>query len=316
MVSVLARENPVTAKPFLGAMLIMIAVFMWPLADAMTKLLYSENALTLIFYVVFFRGVVSYLAGTGLSHDEGQYVPISKIRHHPDIQIGLWRGASGAMVNIMLLIGLQYICITKSATILFMAPFIAILLIPFVLGEQFKSANILTLGTAILGLMVATDPNHVTETELYGMGSSLVAAIFMAIFSLINYKHPKYNAYLAMRTSGFCYMVFALIGLIFANSMGYTQSYMVDFTAFTWQQNLMFLGAVLLNFGGSVIVQKGFQYTPAILAALIAYTELFWVVGIEHILFSGMEKAADLAGLVLIATAGVVSVYFNNSKDA
>ena len=316
MVSVLIHNNPKHAKPFLGAVMILVSVLMWPMADALTKLLYSENALTLIFYVVFLRGAINYIMGTGLSKEEGQYIPLAKLPYHPDIKIGLVRGISGAMINIMLLIGLQYITITQSAAILFMAPFMVLILSPFVLGTPFKSGNLLTIGTAILGLLVVTNPKHATPEEFYyGFSCALLAAVFMTSFVLINFKYKKYNAYLAYRTSGLCYMGLALIGLILANVMGFTNAYVVDFTTFTQEQILIFIGAVALNAMGTYVGQEGFKYTPPVLASVIAYMELFWVLSIDHIVFGGIKESGAFAGLILIATAGVVSVYFNNSKD-
>ena len=315
MVAVFTDKKLKSRKPFLGSLLIVAAVLMWPLADAVTKLLYSENALTLIFYVVFFRGVMSYIFGTGLSHEDGQYTPLAQIPQNPDIKISMIRGLSGAMVHIMLLTGLQYLSVVQSTTILFMTPFIVLMLAPFVRGTPFSVISIPIIGIAVLGLFMEMHPTDMPHEQFfYGFGSVLLAALFMAIFTLTTDKYQNYDTYLNMRITGLCYMLLACVGLVFANSMGYTNAYVLDFSTLTHEQSFMLLGAVALNFLGSFFGQEGFKYTPTVLAAVVAYAELFWVIIIEYTLFYTMASREAIIGMVLIALAGIVNAYFNHNK--
>ena len=317
MVAVLTKENPTLSNPIFGAVLIACSVLIWPLSNAFTKLLYAENALTLIFWVVFLRGLLSYGMGCYLSHKRGQYIPIKEVFQHPHIKTGIVRGCAGAMNNIMLLIALVYLTFVEATALLFMSPFMLLILAPLVLGAEFKLPNIMAVITAPFGLLVALDIPHLSsEQATYGFTAGLLAGLFMAIFALTNYKNEKYGVHLALRTSGICYMVLGLLGLIIAGGMGLTHAYLLDLGSFSWGQMLILLGAVGLHFVGSVIGQRGFKYTPPLLASTIVYMELLWAVVIQHFLLGGLEERNSAwIGLIIIATAGIGSVYFNNKKQ-
>ena len=316
MVSVLTKDNPEKRKPILGGSLIAIAILMWPVSNAVPKLLYDENFLTLIFYVIFLRGLIYFSAGFGLSREEGQYLTIQELSERYGIQSILLRGISAAMTNVMMLIALNYIYITEATAFLFMSPFMVMMVAPIVFAEQFKISNIFIIAIAFLGLSLVANPNHVSPDVLtYGFGSALLAAVFMTIFVIANHKHEKYASYLSMYTSGFCYIAVAIIGLIFCNILGLTNSYLLDLGAFTYDQVLIiFMGAIGLHFLGTYFVQEGFKYTPPLLASVIVCMELFWVIVIEHVLFDGVKNSNELTGIILIGIAGIASGYFYNSK--
>ena len=289
---------------------------MWPISNAVPKLLYDENFLTLIFYVIFLRGLLYFSVGFGLSREEGQYLTIKELSETYGLKLVMLRGVSAAMANVMILIALNYITITETTALLFMSPFMLMILAPFFLGESFKIFNIGIIGTAVLGLWFMVDLNTVTSYELtYGFGSALLGALFMTIFVITNHKHAKYAIYLSLYTSGFCYGLVGIIGLILANTLGLTNSYLLDLDAFTYDQVLIiFMGAVGLHLLGTYFVQEGFKYTPPLLASVIVYLELFWVIVIEHVLFDGVRHNHELTGLILIGMAGIASGYFNNKK--
>lgn len=317
MVAVLTEKNPTNTKPLLGSMLIIAGVLMWPLANGFAKLLYSENVITLIFYIVFLRGLVAYLSVVGgLRSNEYALMPHKLTQQIPNPKIALWRGFTGAMVNVMLLIAIQHIEISTSIAIIFMAPFMVMMVAPFFLPEQFNAAQILTIGTAVLGLLVAADPNCNTPEQIfYGIGSALIAACCMCAFIIINRKYEQ-DSQLAIGVSGLSYMGVAVVGLMIANMMGYAQSFVVDFGAFDGQQWLFFALAVILNPFGSITGQQGFKYTPAVLATFIVYAELFWAVGIDYYLFDGISHSSDFAGIILIAIAGFVGLYYDKEAKS
>lgn len=317
MVAVLTEKTPENNKPVLGATLILAGVLLWPLANGFAKTLYNENVMTLIFYIVFLRGLVAYLSVVGALHRH-QYslMPQKLIGQIPNPNVALWRGFTGAMVNVMLLIAIQHIELSTSIAIVFMAPFMVMMLAPFFLNEQFNAAQILTIGTALLGLLVVADPNcNSPEQIIYGIGSALLAACFMCAFVIINRKY-KQDSQLAIGVSGLSYMGVSVVGLIIANMMGYTQSFVVDFGAFDGQQWLFFALAVGLNTMGSITGQQGFKYTPALLATVIAYAELFWAVSIDYTLFDGISHGSDFAGIMLIAIAGAVGFYYDKESKS
>ena len=317
MVAVLTEQTSNNTKPLLGVMLIVTGLLLWPLANGFAKLLYSENVMTLIFYIVFLRGLVAYLSVVGaLRQNEYSLKPHKIIRQIPNPNVALWRGFTGAMINVMLLIAIQYIDISTSIAMIFLAPFMVMMVAPFFLPEQFNAAQILTIATAVLGLLVVTDPNcHTPEQIFYGLGSGLLAACFMTAFIIINRKY-KQDSQLAIGTSGLSYMGVAVVGLILAYSMGYTQSLVVDFGAFTGQQWLFFALAVVLNPMGSITGQKGFAYTPILLATFIVYAELLWAVVIDYYLFDGISHGSAFAGIMLIAIAGMIGLYYDKEAKS
>lgn len=313
MVFVLARENPIAPKPVLGSMLIACSVLMWPMSNALTQLLEGDTIVTLIFYIIALRGVVCYGFGTALSHEEGQYIPIKQIIAHPKIKYAMVRGTAAAMSNVMLLIALLHISLTETTALLFISPFIVLLLAPFILGDRFKASSILIIAVAIVGIFLVTDPTNTPDDKLiYGLGSALLAGVFLAIFVLTAHKNENFNPYLSLRTSGICYTIWGIVGLIIANSMGFTHTYLLDFSAFSWTQILIIAGAVFLHFMGTFLGQEGFKYTPPVLAAVVVYMELLWIIVIENVMFTGIEQPSVFIGLALIGVAGIASVYFNN----
>ena len=315
MVSVLKRNEPKIRKPILGGALIAIGILMWPVSNAVPKLLYDDNFLTLIFYVVALRGLLFFLIGFGISREEGQYLSLKEISEQHGMKSVLIRGVTAAMSNVMLLIALNYIPLTEATAFLFMSPFMLIMLAPILFGEPFKFLNVFIVGIACIGLAIVASSHDFTQDQFtYGFGSALLAAVFMTIFVITNYKHKNFGSYLSLYTSGVCYLAVGIIGLVMCNTLGLANSYVLDLGDYTYDQVLIiFMGAIGLHFLGTYFVQEGFKYTPPLLASIIVYLELFWVIVVEHTLFDGIKHNHELTGLILIGIAGITSGYFSNT---
>ena len=304
------------SNPLFGPILVIVGVLFWPLSDALVKLLYQEQILLFILWSALLRGVVMYMMGVGMMRLEGRRLNLKEAFDHPDgilespeMHAGVMRGLTAVGSTIVILIAIHHLTLQQAMSIVYTSPFIVMLLAPSILGERFTIINLLAIVIGFAGMMIVMRPDLGFSGSILGYAWAFVGALFMASYVLVCRLYEENDQYLGYCTTGIAYVVVPIFCIIFFYSFGHIDSLWIDFTALTWTQIAIFVGAVLTGALGATIGQSGYTYTTAAVGALLSYSELIWISLMDYFMFNEPFDQSTVIGMVIIAFAGMLSIY-------
>ena len=299
-----------------GPTLVIIGVLFWPLSDALVKLLYQEQIMQFIMWSALLRGVVMYIIGAGMIRLEGRTLSFKEAFDHPEgplespeMQAGMMRGLTAVGSTIVILIAIHHLTLQQAMSVVYTSPFIVMLLAPGILGEKFTFTNLIAILIGFTGMVIVMRPDLGFSGSIMGYAWAFTGAIFMASYVLVCRMYEENDQYLGYCTTGIAYIIVPALCIVFFYYFGYTDSLFIDFTALTWQQNLIFAGAVLTGALGATIGQSGYTYTTAAVGALLSYSELIWISLMDYFMFNEPFEQSTVVGMVIIAGAGMMSIY-------
>ena len=305
-------------QKFYGASLVLIGMMSWPLAFGLGKMLFFKNlsqALTMVCYLVFCRGVLLYFVGQKLMYNRGQYTPFKEVLKHPDAKSSIMLGCIGILAAISSFMAVLYIGITELIIIVLMAPFLVNIGRPFFLNQPFKINALISTALALVGALIAMDVDNKTAIALTnGFGLAFLGTVFMATYILVGHKYTQRNRTLGISLAGIANMIMAVVVLIAGNIAGITNAYVPDFMYMVWQDYAVAFIVIVLTIKGLVVGETGFRAISAVLGSMVLYLELFWATAIDHMIFDIPHTGPIYVGMVIIMLAAVFDMYSNRKS--
>ena len=301
-----------------GISLVLIGMLSWPLAFGMAKTrydMYPGEVLTLICYLIFFRGILLYFVGEKLLYNRGEYVPFADVIKHPDAKSSILLGCVGVTAAISSFMAAQHITIKELIIIVLMAPFIVNVGRPIVLKQPFKINSLVATALALVGALIAIDVKNQTSTELgFGFGLAFLGTLFMASYILMGHKFTQRNRTLGISFAGLANMMMAVVFLILGNVLGITHSFVLDFYQMPWQDYAVGFIVVALTIKGLVVSETGFRAISATLGSAVLYLELFWASAVDYMLFDTLNHGPVYVGMAILMLAAVFDMYSNRKS--
>ena len=302
-----------------GVLMVLIGMMSWPLAFGMGKYLFFSHPehmlLTVICYIVFFRGMMLYFIGQKLLYNRGQYVPFKEVLKHPDAKSSILLGCIGIMAAISSFMAVIYIGVTELIIIILMAPFIVNVGRPIFLKQKFQIMSLVATAIALVGALIAMDMEHQTTTTLtQGFGLAFLGTLFMSAYILIGHKFTQRNRTLGISFAGIANMIMAVVVLILGNLTGITEGFVLDFMGMSWQEYAKIFIIAALTVKGLVVSETGFRTISAVLGSTVLYLELFWATAVDYALFNITHHGPVYVGMVVLMLAAVFDMYANRKS--
>ena len=304
---------------YFGIMLVLVGMMSWPLAFGMGKLVFlgypHHLELTLICYLVFFRGIMLYFIGEKLLYNRGEYIPFKEVLKHPDAKSSILLGCIGIMAAISSFMAVAHMTVKELIIIILMAPFIVNVGRPIFLKQKFQIMSLVATALAMVGALIAMDlENQTSESFIKGFGMAFLGVLFMSAYILMGHKFTQRNRTLGISLAGISNMIMAVVVLIVGNLTGLTQGYVLDFAGMPWQDYAMLFIIAILTVKGLVVSETGFRRISAVLGSTVLYLELFWAAGVDYMLFNTMASGPVYVGMTVLLLAAVFDMYANRKS--
>ena len=304
------------SNPLFGPILVIVGVLFWPLSDALVKLLYQEQVLLFILWSALLRGVVMYIMGVGLMRMEGRRLSFKEAFDHPEgplespeFHAGVMRGVTAVGSTIVILIAIKHLSLQQAMSIVYTSPFLVMILAPSILGERFTVMNLFAIIAGFVGMLIVMRPDLGFSGSIMGYAWAFVGAMFMAAYVLVCRMYEENDQYLGYCTTGLAYVIIPFFCILLFYSFGHIDTLWIDFSALSWAQIAIFIGAVMTGALGATIGQSGYTYTTAAVGALLSYSELIWISLMDYFMFNEPFEQSTVIGMMVIAGAGMLSIY-------
>lgn len=280
-----------TARPLFGVALVSLAVMAFALADVATKHLTMMYAVPLVAMLRYLVNFVLLLVALAPRHGW------ALLRTQ---RTGLVMLRAGSLVIGTLSMGtaLRYMPLAETVAIIYLSPFITMLLAILLLGERAGWVAWLGAGLGFAGVLLIVRPSSGLDT--FGVILSLINAGAAALYHLLSRVLAKTESMAAM--------------LIYSAGMG--------LLAFSVMVGIMALGtggigplphgidwAYLLALGGMAtlghfLFTAAYREAPASLLAPVNYVHLLWAGLFGWVIFGTLPDAISAFGMGLIGLAG------------
>jgi len=195
--------------------------------------------------------------------------------------------------TILNFVALQYLQLTETMSIMFMAPLLVALLSGPILGEWVGLRRMIAIGVGFCGILIVTRP---------GLGGMHPAALFSL-------------------AGTFCYAFYAMLTRILAghDSPGTTMVYsglgglllLTPAVPFFWKQpeNLtVWMLMILIGAFGAIghwLLIKAHQRAPAPVLSPFIYSQMIWMILLGWIVFGDLPDRWTLAGAAVVIASGL-----------
>ena len=320
-------EQKQTAQ-LLGPILIVMGVLFWPLSDSLVKYMYQNTGtgtdsgiLTIIMYAMFLRGLFLYIGSNIRYYKIMPLDPSKRLWRHPDFVVSIFRGLTSFVSTVCILMAIVHLSLGQAMSIFYVAPFVASVFAPLILGDKFRVMHLSCLVIGFIGIYIIAMPAiEMGGDAINGYGYALVGMFFGAFYMLLCRRYRQGHQSVGLRTTGFIYMAGGLLFPIFANMMGYApdgapMGTIADaptyFASLTGQQVGIFAAAIITGILGVTIGQIGFSYTNILIGSLLGYSELVWCWILDYMIFDMSMGMHTLVGALVIVSAGIYNIYKN-----
>jgi drug/metabolite transporter (DMT)-like permease len=275
-------------RPLVGISLVVLATLAFALSDTVTKhlaMLYPVPVVIAVRYLVnLVLMVVFFLPGMRSHLWQAQKLPLL-----------LLRGLCLAAASLTMALALRVMPVGETVAIIYLAPFAVMLLAVPLLGEKVGVAGWLGASFGFLGVLLIARP---------GGGLDPLGVVFALINACLATTYHLLTRYLS-RTETTISMLFhtawvgALIFLVMAvPNLPQVLPPAVDI-------GLMVLLGALMSLG-HFLFTAAYREAPASLLAPVNYLHLVWAGGLGFLVFGHVPDQWGLAGMALVAGAGVV----------
>lgn len=206
----------------------------------------------------------------------------------------LWRGAALGGVGLTFMQALHTMPLAEATAIYFLSPLMIVALSGLLLGEHVRAGQIAAVVAGFLGMLLIVRPG--SNLPLVGTTLMLVAAGSYAMLQILT---RKLAGQIGMEQQFFWAAVVC---------SGMTLLSLPTGGAMSWPAgtDLLLLGLVgLLSGLGQFLLIKAFQKAPASSLAPFNYFHLVLAVAFSVLVFGRMPDALALAGMAIIALAGL-----------
>lgn len=285
-------------NPLLGVILIASAVAAFACVDAMTKHLASAWNVPLVVAVRYIVNVLAlaaiYLPGHGLAMLKTNRTGLVFVR-------GLCLSAASLFAGL----ALTRMPVAETLSIIFLAPFVVMVLAIPLLGEKVTPAGWLAALAGFCGVLLVARPGG--GLDPLGVAFALGCAAVTVGYYLLSRILAKTESTMAMLFHT------ALIGAVLFGaylpwSLNGPMPGTLDLSLFVF----IGLAATL----GHYLFTAAFRVAPASVLAPVNYLHLFWAGVVGYLAFGHIPAPLSIAGMALVVVAGVTSAIVSNRKKA
>ena len=285
-------------NPLLGVILIASAVAAFACVDAMTKHLASAWNVPLVVAVRYIVNVLAlaaiYLPGHGLAMLKTNRTGLVFVR-------GLCLSAASLFAGL----ALTRMPVAETLSIIFLAPFVVMVLAIPLLGEKVTPAGWLAAVAGFCGVLLVARPGG--GLDPLGVAFALGCAAVTVGYYLLSRILAKTESTMAMLFHT------ALIGAVLFGaylpwSLNGPMPGTLDLSLFVF----IGLAATL----GHYLFTAAFRVAPASVLAPVNYLHLFWAGVVGYLAFGHIPAPLSIAGMALVVAAGVTSAIVSNRKKA
>ncbi len=301
-----AAVQPDADRKLLGVSLIVIAVFMMSVQDALVKHYSGDLSLWQIFTL---RGVLA--------------IPLLLlVAVFMRQQQGIWRGALQkwalirsvfmVLMYISLYAAIPFLSLSVVAAGFYTGPIFVTLLSAFLLGEPVSRRGWLAIAIGFIGVLVILQPGGDAFT-----GWALIPVFGGLMYALTNVTTRSKCQTMPMAALALSLTVILLVlgsgfSLVLYSWQGFTG--LADQMPFLfglwseigWAQWLLFLVLAFLTIGISITLVGAYQVAPPPLVATFDYSYLVFVGVWDFLFFETVPNAMTLCGMLLIISAGLL----------
>lgn len=276
-----------TGNAMKGIALVTVAVMTFAVADVITK------HLTML-YAVPFVIAVRYLVNLALM------VGILGPRHGRALittqrtGLVLLRATCLAGASLTMGLALRHMPVGETVAIIYLAPFIVMMLAVPLLGEKVSLAGWLGAGLGFAGVLLIMRPG--TGLDPVGVGFALINAGLAAAYHLLSRVLARTETTIAMLFHT------ALVGTVIFGAMLLWTGLGPMPSGFDW---LLLLALGSLATLGHFLFTAAYREAPASLLAPVNYMHLVWAGILGWLVFNHVPDALTLCGMALVAVAGV-----------
>ena len=301
-------HHPVGDRPLMAIGLLMIGVFALAFQDSLVKLMSSDTSFWQFQTLRSIGNVGFAILLAGLS---GSYALLRPVKW----RAVLLRSSFLMICMFFFFSGAPFLSVAQMAAGLYTYPFFVTLLAAPVLGEQvgrWRIGAILLGGT---GAAIVLSPWQAGFSYVQWM--PIIAGFFFAC-NVLTLRHScRGESPLALAfVVGLMFLICGLLGIIFLTAFPLTIEVResMPFVAIGWPQLtlLVFSFAVLasiLNLTGNICLTRAYMTADASLLAPMDFIYLLFAAIWSKIIFDQWPNGSALAGMVLIATAGIVTAW-------
>lgn len=273
-------------RPLVGVLLVVLASLSFAFADTLTKYLATHHPLPVVLAVRYVVNLVLIVA-----------------IFLPRLRSALWRADRKVLVvirSLSLAIGsltagwaLQLMPIGETVAIIYLSPFIVMMLAFPLLGERVPALGWVGVAVGFLGVLLIVRPGG--NLHPLGVAFALSNTVLATIYALLTR--------LLARTETTTSMMFhvawigaAIFVVLAIPSLGSFAPPPLDL--------LMMVGLGSLMTVGHFLFTAAYREAPASLLAPVSYLHLVWAGGLGWVVFSHIPDALSITGMALVAVAG------------
>jgi drug/metabolite transporter (DMT)-like permease len=284
-------------RPLFGVALIALAVAVFACGDAMTKHLATAWNVPL---VVAIRYIVNAIALAAI------YAPIHGRELLVTKRTGLVfvRALCLSCASLFAGLALTRMPVAETISIIFMAPFVVMILAIPLLGEKVTPAGWVASTTGFAGVLLVANPGNGLDT--LGVFYAMVCASVTVGYYLLSRLLAKTESMMAMLFHT-ALVGAVLFGLYLPWSLQGPIPQGLDLILFV----LIGLAATL----GHALFTAAFRLAPASLLAPVNYLHILWAGVIGWLVFDHVPTVTSLVGMLLVGVAGVASALLSRRKS-
>ena len=287
-------ERP--AQPFRGMLMVMMAVAIFSVMDALSKYLTRFYPVALVAWsrYAFHLLLVIVVLGPRLG--------LSLVRtRRPGAQFV--RGLLLAIASISFISAVKYMPLAEAAAIAFLGPLLIVVMSVLLLKEKVEAARWIAVMCGFLGVLVIIRPGSsmFTWAALFPLANAIAFASYQILTRRLSGLE---SAYTSIFYSG-------LIGtLLLSAALPY---------AWVMPRNGLHMSLFVVNgvLGGlsHLILIKAYDYAPASRLAPFSYTQLIWVAAIGYLLFGEFPDTWSLVGIAILMASGLYTATHQRNAD-
>jgi drug/metabolite transporter (DMT)-like permease len=275
-----------SARPLRGILMIMSAVALFTVMDAIAKYLSRTYPVPLIvwaryaFHLLLIVVALGPRLGLGLARTS-----------RPGMQI--LRGCMLVASTMLFVNAVKRMPLAEASSITFVAPVLVTLLAVLILKERVDLARWLAVGAGFIGVLIVIRPGSgvFTWASLLPLGT---AGFFASYQILTRHLAGLESPYVSIFYAG-------LVGTV-VMSVGLPGFWVMPETAL---HALLFVVIGMIGGLSHLILMKAYDYASASRLAPFSYTQLLWVILTGYLVFGDFPDHWSLVGITVIVLSGV-----------
>jgi drug/metabolite transporter (DMT)-like permease len=282
-----------SSNPTRGVLLVCAAVFLFALSDVLTKHLAEHFAVPIIV-------AVRYLVNLALLAVVLWPRYRAALWHTNRTWLVLLRALCLAAASLTMGLALRVMPVGETVAIVYLAPFLVMLLAVPLLGEKVSWIGWLAAICGFFGVLLIARPGG--GLDPWGVTLALINVCFIAAYHLLTRflaRTETTNA-LLFHTALLGSLVFVMMVLVAPGTSPSTGAPgLLDMAL------MGLLGAIAA--AGHFLFTAAYRHAPSSLLAPVNYLHLVWSAGLGWLFFNHIPAGWSLLGIVMVMTAGVAA---------